>query len=217
MTTKVETTPILAIGGLKKMKDGFLSPYLDATVKGLKANVAIYQKPPIDLDTYGSELSDYNASITAALDGSKTAIALKNKLKARAIRLYGQMAKYVEANCNDDLATFLLSGFQPRSSIRTKTPAASSAIRKLKHGAISGEIDATLIRVVDAASYEVRCAPIPQGGTPGAWTITPVAKVKSPTKITGLTPGTLYAFEARALLKTSRYTDWSDSATLMCI
>ena len=217
MTTKVETPGILAIGGLKKMKDGVLSPYLDATVKGLKANVAIYPKPPIDLDTYGNEISAYDASITATLDGSKTAIAQKNKLKARAIKMYGQIAKYVEANCNDDLATFLLSGFQPRSSIRKKIPAASSAIRKLKHGANSGEIDVTLIRVADAASYEVRCAPVPQGGTPGAWIITPVAKVKSPMKITGLTPGTLYAFQARALLKTSSYTDWSDSATLMSV
>jgi hypothetical protein len=217
MTTKVNTPAILAIGGLKKMKDGVLAPYLDATVKGLRANAAIYTKPPIDLVTYGNEISDYDASITASLDGSKTAIALKNKLKAGTIKLYGQMAKYVEAKCNDDLATFLLSGFQPRSSIRTKSPAASSAIRKLKHGANSGEIDATLIRVADAASYEVRCAPVPPGGTPGAWTITPVAKVKSPAKITGLTPGTLYAFQARALLKTSRYTDWSDSVTLMSV
>lgn len=70
---------------------------------------------------------------------------------------------------------------------------------------------------MDAASYEVRCAPVPQGGTPDAWIITPVAKVKSPMTITGLTPGTLYAFQARALLKTSRYTDWSDSATLMSV
>jgi hypothetical protein len=217
MTTKVKAPPIHAIGGLLKMKDGVLSPYLDGTVKGLKANTAIYTKPPIDLDTYGNAVSGYDEGITAALDGGRTAVAQKNKLKHAAIKLYDQLAKYVEANCNDDLTTFLLSGFKARSTTKTPISPASSSIRKLEHGANSGEINATLIKVADAASYEVRSAPVPAGAAPTAWIITPIPTLKPPTKITGLTPGLTYAFQARALLKTGGYSDWSDSATLMCM
>lgn len=217
MTKKVKTPPIHAIGGLHKMSDGVLSPYLDATVKGLTANAAVYAKPPIDLTTYGNAVSAYDESITAALEGGKTVVAQKNKLKSTAIKMYGQQAKYVEAACNDDMPTFLLSGFQARPTTKTATAPASSSIRRLVHGANSGEIEATLIKEADAVSYEVRSAPVPAGAAPAAWTITPVPTLKPPTKITGLTPGTTYAFQTRALLKTGGYTDWSDSATLMCI
>ena len=34
--------------------------------------------------------------------------------------MYVELAHYVEANCNGDMATFLLSGFQPAAT--TKTP-----------------------------------------------------------------------------------------------
>lgn len=215
--SKIKTPPIFAIGSLDKLSDGALAPYLDATVKGLTANTVAYPKPPVDLTTYGTAVSAYDAAITSALDGGKTAIALKNKLKAAAIKLYGQQAKYVEAACNDDMSTFLLSGFRPKSTIRTTTAPASNSIRKLDHGDNSGEIDATLIKVEDAVSYEVRSAPVPAGAVPTAWIITPVPTLKPPTKITGLTPGTVYAFQTRALLKSGVYTDWSDSATLMCM
>ena len=217
MTTKVKAPPIHAIGGLTKMKDGVLSPYLDATVKGLKANSGIYSKTPIDLDTYGNAVSAYDESITASLDGSRTAVAQKNKLKHAAIKLYGQLAKYVEATCNDDLTTFLLSGFKARSTTKTPAAPASNSIRKLEHGANSGEIDVSLIKVADAVSYEVHYAPVPPGEAPTAWITAPVPTLKPPTKLTGLTPGTTYAFEARALLKSGGYTDWSDSATLICM
>jgi hypothetical protein len=215
MTTKLKTPPIHAIFNLDRMSDGALAPYLDATVKGLTTNALVYPKPPIDLTTYGNTVSAYDAAITAALDGGRTVVSQKNKTKSAAIIAYGQQAKYVEANCGGDMTTFLLSGFQPRSRTRTTTPAASNTIRKLERGA-AGEIGATLIKVEDAVSYELRSAPVTPGTAPTAWTVMAVPTLKPPTKITGLTPGTIYAFQTRALLKNGTYTGWGDSATLMC-
>lgn len=225
MSSKKKNPPIYILGGLKQMTDGVLGQILDATLKGLTANAAAYPKPPIDLTTYGNSISAYESAIPAALDGSKTAKAQKNKLKTAAIKQYEQQGKYVEAACNDDMATFLLSGFQPKTTTRSNTPPASNSIRKLERSPSSGEIDATLMRVTTAASYELRFAPVPapaagSPGTPAAapttWTVQAVATVKAPVKITNLTPGTTYAFQARALLKTGDYTPWSDSVTLMC-
>src|SRR5438093_716842 len=59
---------------------------------------------------------------------SKSRIRLSRKAKPRSRtktncltpRMYVEIAHYVQANCKDDLATFLSSGFVPASS--TKTP-----------------------------------------------------------------------------------------------
>jgi hypothetical protein len=217
MTTKVKKEPIHAIGSLNKMTDGVLSPYLDATVKGLTANATIYPKPPIDLTTYGTAVSAYDASITAALDGGRTAVAQKNKLKKAAIKLYGQQAKYVEANCNDDMPTFLLSGFQARATTKNPATTANDAIRHVKRGSLSGVMIITLMKVTGASSYQVRFSATPPGGPAGPWTTQSIPAVKPPTTLTGLTPGSTYAFQACALLKTGTFTNWSDSVTMMCV
>jgi len=44
------------------------------------------------LTAYGAAISAYEGSIPAALDGSKTAVALKNKLRHAAIKMYSQLA-----------------------------------------------------------------------------------------------------------------------------
>jgi len=54
------------------------------------------------------------------------------------------------------------------------------------------------------------------GGTPGQWTEQTITNVRGPVSITGLTPGTTYAFQVRAL-GAKGYTAWSDSTTRMVI
>jgi hypothetical protein len=215
MTTLVKKTPIHAVRGLAKLTDGVVAPMLDSTLKGLLANATIYAKPPVDLTTYGTQISAFEASIPAALDGSRTAVAQKKKLRVAAVKSYDQLAHYVEANCNDDMTTFLLSGFQAKPSTKTLTPPVSESIRKIKQGAKSGTVDVTPLKFPGAVSYDMQFAPVPAGGAPTAWTNMPIAGVRSATTVVGLTPGTNYAFQVRALLKTG-YTDWSDSVTLIC-
>jgi hypothetical protein len=50
---------------------------------------------------------------------------------------------------------------------------------------------------------------------PATWTEQAITSVKSATTVSHLTPGTVYAFQVKALTK-SGYTDWSDSVTMMC-
>jgi hypothetical protein len=215
MTTTVKKTPIHAVVGLMRMADGVVAPMLDSSLKGLLANAAIYTKTPIDLTAYGNAITAYKDSIPAALDGSKTAVAQKNKLKEAAIRMYTQLAHYVEANCNDDMATFLLSGFQAKPTTKTSTPPASDSIRKIEHGANTGQLVVTLMAVKGAKSYVLRYGVNPLSGTPGTWTDFVITSVRPATTISGLTPGTVYAFRVQALLKTG-YTDWSEPLTMMC-
>jgi hypothetical protein len=215
MTTTPNPKPIHALIGLTHMTDGVLGPILDASLKGLLDNAKIYNKPPVDLNDYANAITVYKASIPASLDGSKTATAQKNKLRRAVIKLYKQLAHYAESECNDDMAIFLLSGFQPKSTTKTQSPPTSEAVRKAVPGKTSGSVDITLMSVLGAKSYNVRHAPVPPGGAPTNWTIVMVGVIRPPTTITGLTPGTVYAFQAQAVMKDGP-TDWSDSVTLMC-
>ena len=65
-----------------------------------------------------------------------------------------------------------------------------------------------------AKSYDLRYGVV-ANGTAATWTSVPVPTIKTAVSVTGLTPGTIYAFQVRALGKFG-YTDWSDSATSMC-
>jgi hypothetical protein len=209
--------PIRALLGLTKMADGIIVPLLKGSLKGLMANSNIFNKPPVDLAEYSAAIDAFEASIPAAIDGGKTAIEQKKKLRNAVLKLYSQLAHYVETNCNDDIATFLLSGFQAKPFTKTVPPPASESIRKIEHGDNSGQVSVKLMKNKKAASYELRWASVPPGGGPISWVNQqPISLVRTATTITGLTPGTTYAFQVRAVLD-SGYTDWSDSVTMMAV
>ena len=84
----------------------------------------------------------------------------------------------------------------------------------MKLGPESGQAQVRLVALSGAGSYELRWSPVPAGGVPTAWTMQPVVSVRSAVLVTGLTPGTTYAFQARGVLQ-SGYTDWSDSVMQM--
>ena len=126
------------------------------------------------------------------------------------------LAHYVEANCNDEVTTFLSSGFQAVPTGRTKPQPVTESIRKIAPGPTTSQLVVTLVKVSDAVSYELRWAPLASGGSPGEWTNQPVPSTRSFT-VAGLTPGTSYVFQARALARVSGLTDWSDSVTRICV
>jgi hypothetical protein len=98
--------------------------------------------------------------------------------------------------------------------ITERLTTASENIRSVQPGPQSGQACAKLVGIPGAGSYELRWAPVPAGGVPSAWTTQPITNVRSAKVVTGLTPGTTYAFQARAVIQ-SAYTDWSDSVMQM--
>jgi hypothetical protein len=208
---------IHAVLGLDKMPDGKVTPLLDSSLKGLTANAAVYANPPVPLAQYQTAISAYEAAVAAAVDGGKTAIAQKNKSRDAAVKIYTQLAHYVEANCNDDMPTFLLSGFTVKPATKSAPlPLAVPGLTSLLEGANSGQLKVKIASVLAALSYDLRFGAVPPGATaPATWTDQVVTSTKAFT-ISGLTPGTVYAFQVRALGRLG-YTDWCDSVTRMCI
>ena len=129
--------------------------------------------------------------------------------------MYVQLAHYVEANCNDDMTTFLLSGFQPAASIKTPPePLAQPAIDSVVPGPLTGQLKIKVSPVPKVKSYHVHWAAVPNGGgQPASWTEEGIPAGTSMI-IGNLTPGTTYTFQVRALGRLG-YTNWSDPVSRM--
>ena len=203
MANSIKQHPIKAITNFRTMTP-------DAVVTAA-ANIEdkVYNNPnfagapaqPVDQATLKTAKDALVAANAAAVDGGRNAVQQQKRQKEVVVRILVQLAHWVEANCKDDMTIFLSSGFQAAASPRPKTPPVSETIRKVAHGN-SGQLVLTLMRFPGALSYEVRWGQATAGGgMPSVWSSQPVANSKTPTTITGLTPGTIYVFQARAVTK----------------
>ena len=210
-----KSKPIKASLGFKRVSAGDVVARASAVSAGLFAAKDDYPAPPVVEATLKAQIDALSASITAALDGSKKAIAEREHQKEVVIKSLRQLGHYAEENCKDEMPTFLKSGFQAVSTTRSPAQAISEWIRKIVPGKNSGQMLVSIVAHPDALSYQLRWAPVGPGGTPGNWIEQPVGITKPAASVTGLTAGTAYAFQVRAVTK-SGYTDWTESVTRIC-
>jgi Fibronectin type III domain len=216
MTLKMLVTPIKAVLGFPRLPPKDLLASATAIYTGTNGNPA-YPNPPVDRAGLKADIDHFSSAITAAQDGGKKAIVERNRLAEVLIKKLRKLGKYVEISCNDDMKTFLSSGFEAASVARPSAQGLSDSIRSIKAGPNSGQFLVSIAAVPGAHSYEVRCGVVGAGGAlPGAWTSQPAGKTRPPALITGLTPGANYAIQVRAVTKAG-YTDWSDPLTRICI
>src|SRR6516225_6173020 len=109
---KANSTPtkIKAKLGLHKVSDTDTVKALMTAYEGLLNNPK-FPNPPVALADFKSGLDQYSSLIIDAEDGGKKAKSAMVKQRGVVIKMYTQLGHYVEAACNDDLATFNTSGF----------------------------------------------------------------------------------------------------------
>jgi hypothetical protein len=212
MTTQLKL--IKPIESFKGVPDGQVVARATAVQTAMTGN-ANFANPPVDLTVFKTAIDLFNTLIAEALDGSKKVIAQKNMRRLAVIKDFRLLARYVEITSNGDPAVFQTSGFQPASTTKTASEPLSESIRKIEHGANSGQISVAIRAIRGATSYELRWAQMVAGNATPAWSSQLVTGVRRPVLLTGLTPATTYQFQAHALLK-SGYTDWSDSVSFIC-
>ncbi len=199
------------------MSDGEVLSRAVAVLTGLTGN-ARFPNPAIDLATLKAGVESLQAAIAEALDGGRKAIAERNKQRAVVITMLRQLATYVEANCNEDVAIFTSSGFEVASKTRTAAPEplTQPAIRNISHGSNSGQLVVRITALTNARSYEMHYGALLNGAMPAQWTTVTLTSVRGGVTVDNLTPGVTYAFQVRAL-GIQGYTDWSDIATRMSV
>jgi len=181
---------------------------------GLLKNNAAYSNPPVPLPTFRQGLDSFSALIVDAEDGGKKSISAKNKQRAAVIKMCVLLGHYVEATCNDDLATFNTSGFTAASKTRTAPqPLAQAKFSWIDRGPNSGQAVVKVESQTGAIAYDVHYALEGTGGVLGPWT---TVTLTGPRKVTisGLTRAGTYKFQVRALGKLG-YTDWSPPMTFI--
>jgi hypothetical protein len=211
-----KTKPIKASLGLNKSTANDVLNRGNVVLGAIFTDKDDYPNPPVDQATLKTQLDALSTGITAAVDGGKKAIAEREHQKEAVIKSLHQLGHYAEAACKDDMPTFLKSGFQPITTTRTASPPVSDSIRKITPGPNSGQKYVSIVAQQDALSYQLRWAPLAApGGTLGTWSEQPIGKTKPAALVTGLTPGTAYVFQVRAVTNAG-YTDWSESVTRIC-
>jgi hypothetical protein len=214
MKGKSTPTQIKAKLSLHRVSDTDTVKALMTAYEGLLNNPK-FPTPPVDLAAFKSGIDQYSALIIDAEDGGKRAISAKDKQRPVVIKMYTQLGHYVEAACNDDLATFNTSGFTQQAA-RTKTAPeklTDAKFRSIDRGANSGDVVVLPEKVTGAVAYDVRYALQGAGGVLGPSTIVTVTKATKVT-ISGLTLAGIYQFQIRAL-GVLGYTDWMDTKTFV--
>jgi hypothetical protein len=200
-----------------RMSDGEIVTTSTAVQTGMNGN-SNFPNSPVDLAVLKTDTDKLSALMAEALDGSKKVIAEKNNQRSAVVLKLRLLGRYVEVTSKNDVAVFQSSGFVPASNTKAQPPALSQNFRSIDHGDNSGQTVVRLKAVPEAAAYELRYAPVVNGSLPQAsppWTTLPVRIVRPAVRVTGLTPGTTYAFQVRSLVK-SGYTDWCDPVMFMC-
>ena len=186
-----------------------------AVVDGLTGNAA-FPKPPVDPADLKAAVEAYASAIATAIDGGKKAIVARDKQREVVVKMLRQLGHWVEANCKDDLSILKSSGFQPASMVRTPPQPLQGppSIGKVDNGPNSGQLLVKVIPLPRALSYTLRYAALGADGKTASWTeLAPFSNTRS-VPVNGLTPGTTYVFQVRALGRLG-YTDWSGSVTRM--
>src|SRR5215831_11998120 len=83
----------------------------NTVLKGLTGNVN-FPTPPVELGVFKTALDALASYIVDAKDGSKKAMAQRDKQGAEVLRMIRALSMYVELNCKEDMNIFLTSGFQ---------------------------------------------------------------------------------------------------------
>ena len=207
------STHIKASLGFTRASDAEILGRAVAVHTGLAGN-PVYPNPPIDLAVFKSAVDSYSAAIADALDGGNKAITERNRQRQGVVKMLRLLGVYAETNCNDDPAHLASSGFEAASAARVgPQPLPPPSISKVEYGNVSGQLLVT-VKALRALHYELRWAAAGAGGMPGPWTTLLLTKTQPAVPFNGLTPGTTYVFQVRALGRLG-YSDWSDSATRM--
>ena len=212
--TASTATHIKAKLGMHGVSDMDLAKALMASYDGVLNNPA-YPNSPFDLASYKVQTDKFSALVIDAEDGGKKATSAKNKQRVAVIKMYTQLGHYVEAACNDDMATFNTSGFaQAAKPVKTPpAPLTEAAFSSIDRGPNSGDVVVLPEKQTSAVAFDVRYALQGAGGALGPWTTVTIVKSKRVT-ISGLTMAGVYQFQIRAL-GVLGYTDWMDPKTFV--
>ena len=193
-----------------ELSDTALDNFAQGVIEALTGN-ATYPTPPVTLANLQAAVADFTTKMAAAQTGGKSDTAAKNNSRNILVGMLRKVATYVQLMCNDDPALLLTSGFQMQSTDRVSAqlekPHALS-IKNIGDGQLAARVDP----VKNANMYEGRTK-----AANGDWLPSVFSGDSRRIAFSGLSPGTNYTIEVRALGGSTGQSDWSDPSSHMAM
>ncbi|HMG72663.1 MAG TPA: fibronectin type III domain-containing protein [Pyrinomonadaceae bacterium] len=193
-----------------KLPDTQLDNFAQAVIEQMTGNAA-FPSPPVAMADLQAASDDYVTKSAAAVKGGQADTAAKNNARVVLVEMLRRLAGYVQIHCNNDLAVLLSSGFQTQNPNRASSPLAQPQGLIIRHG-VSGQLLAGIKPVRNARMYEGRIK-----GPGGDWAPSVFASDSRRIVFEGLTPGTIYTVQVRALGGSTGQSDWSDPSSHMAM
>jgi hypothetical protein len=184
-------------------------------INGMIGNPS-FPSPPVDLKTVQAAVDDLTAALAAQPNGGPAATAEKKNKQAALIVLLRRLRHYVEDHCGNDLSVLLSSGFRAAVTTRVRLPLANPSILNIRFGN-STELVLKVTPIAHSKCYEVQFAAIGADNAPGPWQAAGMFTSSRSMTVEGLTPRTTYMFQVRAIGGSTRYSDWSNPVSRMCV
>jgi hypothetical protein len=178
------------ISGFSKLRDDDLDTKAQFIIDKMTNNPN-YPAPIPDIAALTNAKNEYVVALTDKETGGKEKTAIKNQKRTNLETILGQLALYVQQNCQNDLAILLSSGFdaaKPKEKIGLLEKPQNL---KAEDGPNAGTIKLSVKSVKGADSYLFECTEAPVSND-SVWTAKPSSKANY--IFEGLTSGKQYAF-----------------------
>lgn len=202
--------------GLVRAKDHTVEEIAGAVIKGLTDSAAAYPTPPVTVTALRAALTGFTTAIAAQQQGGTPETIDKNNKRDTLVGMLRLLAAYVQMTCNQDLATLVSSGFEAVINNHAQTQLAKPAILHVENGN-SGQLLVTVGAVAHAKTLEVRYATVGAANALGPWQSGGSFTYSRSMTVNGLTPGTTYKVQVRAIGGSTGYSDWSDPVDHMSL
>ncbi len=205
---------IRILQSFSSQSDNRLIATAGAVIQGLTGNTD-FPNPPVDLKTVQAACDSLTVAIAAKPYGGLAATAHKNKERAQLIALLRRLSYYVQDACGGEAASVLKTGFAPISLARARQPLNKPTITRIDFGNTS-QLVVRVNAVPRARTYEVRTAALGGDKVSGSWQAGGLFTNSRSMPVGGLSPGTTYSIQVRAIGGSTGYSDWSDPVAHIC-
>ena len=127
---------IRALPGFMRKSDADILFRGHAVFKDMRGNPA-YAKPPVSLYDFAALLEAYTKALGAMIDGGRQATAERNRLRIEVILMLRRFGQYAEIACQNDMTTFLSSGFEPGQAVNRRPSRFLNLSSRISNRAIS--------------------------------------------------------------------------------
>ncbi|HZL79011.1 MAG TPA: fibronectin type III domain-containing protein [Candidatus Limnocylindrales bacterium] len=191
-----------------RLKDCQIGIFAGSVILGLTNNL-FYPDLPVSLADLSAATDNYRTALANSMLGGVVQTSLKKQARSRLIGILRDEAHYVQIVAKTQLSTLLSSGFTAIDRNTATSPLAKPLIKSVLNQ-YNGQLWLRVRRVPNARSYQVR---LKIGD--GEWLDGGIHPQARKIVLPGLTPGTIYMIQVRALGGSTGYSDWSMAAAKM--